>query len=137
VAVLTLPQFGVLQATCDDPDVRCHHRNDAKYNHVFHLFSRFASLVLNSQIAFSAASSVRHGLEMGAPSGRNCSPRPLPTHELSHLPARYRATSAWLLWFRRLTRELFSSMLLSYDNAIAPSARDSASIGFYFAKIAF
>src|ERR1043166_4947076 len=26
----------VLQATSDDPDVRCHHREDAKYNHIFH-----------------------------------------------------------------------------------------------------
>jgi hypothetical protein len=32
-----LAQLRVLQATCDDPDKRCHHRHDAEYNQVFHV----------------------------------------------------------------------------------------------------
>ena len=36
-----LAQLRVLQVAGEDPDIRCHHRNNAKYNQVFHVLPHF------------------------------------------------------------------------------------------------
>jgi hypothetical protein len=36
-----LAQLRVLQAAGENPDIRCHHRHNTKYNQVFHLLPHF------------------------------------------------------------------------------------------------
>ena len=102
----------VAQIAGEDEHIQRHHRHHAKYNQVFHAFRSF-DCQMKSEAPLSAAPCVRRSLDMGGPSDRNCSRRRLRSRGVGAWLGPCRATAAWALWFRRVTRELFSSVPLS------------------------
>ena len=99
------------QTMSNDPDICCHHREHTKYDHVFHVITSFVCLVKKSEPPFLAAPCVHRNRDTGDPSDRSCS-RTVRSFALSLCWRRRFATAVWLRWFRRLTRELFSFVLV-------------------------
>ena len=119
-----LSRLCVLQAAGENPDIHCHHRCNAKYNQVFHVFTSFLRLVLKSEAPVPVEQCARHSLDTDDPSDRNCSRRQLQSRGLGAWQAARFATAAWAVWLRLVTRELFSSMLLFWlqDMAVVLAA---------------
>jgi hypothetical protein len=109
---------------------------DAKYDQdsISYLISW---CVMKSEAPLSGEQCARHSLDMDGPSGRNCNRRRRSrSRGVGPWQASRFATAASVVWLRRVTRDLFSWVLLS-GCRVGPSCwQHSAWIGFFIAKIA-
>jgi hypothetical protein len=70
--------------------------------------------VMKSKAPLSVEQCARHSLDTDGPSGRNCNQRRRHrSRGVGAWQASRFATAAWVVWLRRVTTDLFSSVLLS------------------------
>src|SRR6266542_331268 len=126
-------------ASTDDPDIRCHHRHDAKYNQELHAVSSFRPRAMKMDAPLSVPHCYGRRRDRDGPSDRNCSRRLLQPHPVSLWQARRSATATLSVPFRRSKTESFSCICSFFccTRTLGGSfVEHSTRIGFCFAKFA-